>query len=137
MSQYLNLYLLRKKSSKPIYLTSYCRSADLYAKLTDNITIPYGDLKVEITAKDIEVTIDTIRDEIDRIRSWAENRRKSITNVTDPEMVREILNDADLMTDRCSELQQVITDLGHIHWLIDSCCNDTYTEFIKVLANIN
>lgn len=136
MSQYLNFYL-KPKTGEPIYLTSYSRSSDLYDELTDNVPISYNiDRTTEISAADLRMTISTIKAQIAQSKEMATNRRKAIIGAPNADIAREILLDADSFTERARELQQVADELGHLLWLVDSCCGDICAEFTKLLANI-
>lgn len=136
MSQYLNFYL-KPKTGKPIYLTSYSRSTDLYDALTDNVPISYNtDRTTEITAADLRKIINSIKVQITQLKEMAANRRKAIIGAPNADIAREILLDADSFTERAHELQQVADELEHLLWVVESCCGDICAEFTQLLANI-
>lgn len=136
MSQYLNFYL-KPKTGEPIYLTSYSRSTDLYDALTDNVPISYNaDRTTEITAADLRKIINAIEVQITQLKEMAANRRKAIIGAPNADIAREILLDADSFTERAHELQQVADELGHLLWVVESCCGDICAEFTTLLANI-
>ncbi len=57
MSQYLNIYIKAKGQDKPLFLTQYSRSSEVYDIITDEMVVPYiggGDVAQWLDLADIQ-----------------------------------------------------------------------------------
>lgn len=129
MSSYLNIYVKPKKTEKPLLLTSFSRSSDIYQCFNEkfNLYSSTGEL-TEITKDMINEILTDLYNEIekdkDRYISYLEAKNKA--NVEDISSLKEYIQEKENCKAQLELLQYIIYD-----------CSLDFTGFEKVLAYID
>ncbi len=147
MSQYLNIYLVPKKSKdeekpkKPIYLTAFSRSTDVYDELTDVKSFAYYNTEedfTDLTAKDIEAALSSVKEQIERSERTIKSERESLKHLMNKEAIEDVMCNIESQEEYLkTELSYTKKELEHLLWLAEEVEGEwNGSEFEKLVANI-
>lgn len=154
MSSYLTFYLVPKKTrtkhnndgtseeieiSKgvPLSLMSFSRNSNVYQSFYEYLCPVYignNEPKYdELDIKDIDIIIERLRDELDESRKLHQNKIKVLKELEtslDRDTLNQLIEEEDILTEKEA-------DLNEIMWLKSFFSNIEYSDFEKVLINID
>lgn len=142
MSQYLNIYLKKKDEDKPLFLTDYCKSSDVFDAITDNISVPYdsdGKAYVDLATKDLKDIKDKLDDEITQVQSRINLRTKSVKFAASKDAIEELMVEVECLASHIHDLKETYDEVSHLHWLteiVEEGDDYEWLNFIKLMANI-
>ena len=145
MSEYLNIYLVPKKSkdgdkqASPMYITSYSRCSDVFEAIYENVNVAYdsdGKTYSELSPGELRRVCNEMENNIAKQEQRIKTRMESLANVHDSEVASEILGDIDSFKDYANDMKATLAELKHILWLVETINSEfDYGPFDKVVAN--
>lgn len=127
MSEYLNIYLVPKRSKddepkKPVYLTCYSRSTDEFDAITEEVCVPYSNDKeqyAELTSKAMQNVCEQQENEVKDCNDRIKKRQESLRYISNGEAIETVLSEIDDFTKYRDEQQITLNELKHLRWLVD------------------
>lgn len=137
MSCYLNIYLVPNseegQESKPVFLTQYSRSTDIYSAVTENMVVPYltnedvySDLTPDVMQKVKEDIVETINNMKDRTDILYKVLKESYNE----ELKDDIVESETFI----KELQEQLSVVEKIKFIVDTVYSN-WSDFEKVVVN--
>ena len=154
MSSYLTFYLVPKKTrtkhnddgtseeieiSKgvPLSLMSFSRNSNVYQSFYEYLHPVYignDEPKYdELDVKDIDIIIERLKDELDESREFHQNKIKVLKNLgtsLDRDTLNQLIEEEDIIAEKEKDLNEII-------WLKSFLSNIKYSDFDKILINID
>lgn len=136
MSCYLNIYLV-PQGGKPLCLTCYSKSSDVYDLIDDVISVPYaysGDDDneehfVNLTRETMDCIIQATRSTRDKWQKRLDVLYKMLRTKYSTELKKDIMDTEETIAD----IDDAFLELRAIRIIVDAC--GEYEEFEKVLIN--
>ena len=137
MSCYVNIYLVPKseegKESKPIFLTQYSRSSDIYSAITENMVVPYvmdEDVYADLTPSIMQEVKADVEESITTMKRRTETLYKMLEKNYNEDLKDDIVQSEDFI----KELQEQLGVTNNIKYLVDEVYSD-WSDFEKVVVN--
>lgn len=146
MSEYLNIYLVPKRSKdeepkKPVYITSYSRSTDEFDAITEEVAVPYSNDKeqyAELTSKAMQYVCEQQENEVKDCDDRIKKRQEALRYITNGEAIETVLCEIDSITKYRDEQQATLDELRHIQWLVERIADESeydWSDFEKVAVD--
>lgn len=146
MSEYLNIYLVPKRSKdeklkKPVYLTCYSRNSDEFDAITEEVCVPYANDKeqyVELTSKAMQNVCEQQESEVKDCDDRIKKRQESLRYISNGEAIETVLCEIDDITKCRDEQQETLNELRHILWLVEHIADESeydWPGFEKVVMD--
>ncbi len=142
MSQYLNIYIKAKRQDKPLFLTQYSRSSEVYDIIADEMVVPYnGDGKTytDLTCMTISVCLGELENINKGIDRDIETRLKAMERTKDTKVAASIIEELDGCHKYRSEIDEEIEEISHLLWLarqIADCKSYDWGNMEGLLVNV-
>lgn len=154
MSSYLTFYLVPKKTKthykedetseeievskgEPLALMSFSRNSNIYQSFYEYLHPVYignNEPKYdELDVKDIDIIIERLRDELDESRKLHQNKIKVLKELgtsLDRDTLNQLIEEEDIIAEKEADLNEII-------WLKSFFSNIKYSDFDKILMNID
>lgn len=137
MSCYLNIYLVPKseegQGSKPIFLTQYSRSTDIYSAFTENMVVPYvidKDVYADLTPSIMQEVKHDIEKSISTMRSRTNILYKMLEKNYNEDLKDDIVSSEDFI----KGLQEELKVIKKIEYIVSEVYSD-WSDFDKVVVN--
>ena len=136
MSSYLNIYLVKKESSKdsPLLFMSFSRNHPIYRAIVEAIAPVWAgneDIYTELTYENLTECIDTLDEEINHIVNKIVEYEKAVLNNPKSDIIEQLIEDKEIY----KEMEENNHNLVFIRWFTDDITKG-YSDFSKVLCNI-
>ncbi len=147
MSQYLNIYIVPRKKEgeteekKPMYLTAFSYSTDVYDELTTVKLFKYCNSENDYTdleAKDIREAIASVDEQIENTKNAIEVERKNLRHLQNNDVIEGLLCQIEAQEAHIKEdFNPTKKQLEHLLWLAEEIEGEySGSEFEKLVANI-
>ena len=143
MSQYLNIYIKAKGHNKPLFLTQYSRSSEVYDIITEEYVIPYDDdgkTYCDLPLSTLQSCLTRLKEQREKITQKEANRKEALEHIhNNKEAVSDILEELDDCVKYVRELDEEIEEISHLVWLasiLADCKEYSWGDIEGLLANI-
>ena len=136
MSSYLNIYLVKKESSKdsPLLFVSFSRNHPIYRAVVEAIAPVWADNEdnyTELTYENLTECIDTLDEEINHIVNKIIEYEKAVLKNPKSDIIEQLIEYKEIY----KEIEENNHNLVFIRWFTDDITKG-YSDFSKVLCNI-
>lgn len=136
MSSYLNIYLVKKESSKdsPLLFMSFSRNHPIYRAIEETIAPVWAgneDVYTELTYENLTECINTLDTFINNIVSKINEYEKAVLKNPKSDIIEQLVEYKELY----KEMEENNHNLTFIRWFTDDIAKG-YSDFSKVLCNI-
>ena len=136
MSSYLNIYLVKKESSKdsPLLFMSFSRNHPIYRAIEETIAPVWAgneDVYTELTYDNLTECINTLDTFINNLVSKINEYEKAILKNPKSDIIEQLVEYKELY----KEMEENNHNLIFIRWFTDDITKG-YSDFSKVLCNI-
>ena len=136
MSSYLNIYLVKKESSKdsPLLFVSFSRNHPIYRAVVEAIAPVWADNEdnyTELTFDNLTECIDTLDEEINHIVNKIIEYEKAVLKNPKSDIIEQLIEYKEIY----KEMEENNHYLTFIRWFTNDIING-YSDFSKVLCNI-
>lgn len=136
MSSYLNIYLVKKESSKdsPLLFMSFSRNHPIYKAIEETIAPVWAGNKnvyTELTYDNLTECINTLDTFINNLVSKINEYEKAILKNPKSDIIEQLVEYKELY----KEMEENNHNLTFIRWFTDDITKG-YSDFSKVLCNI-
>ena len=136
MSSYLNIYLVKKESSKdsPLLFVSFSRNHPIYRAVVEAIAPVWADNEddyTELTYENLTECIDTLDEEINHIVNKIIEYEKAILKNPKSDIIEQLIEYKEIY----KEIEENNHNLVFIRWFTNDITKG-YSDFSKVLCNI-
>ena len=136
MSSYLNIYLVKKESSKdsPLLFVSFSRNHPIYRAIVEAIAPIWAgdeDVYTELTYENLTECIDTLDKEINHIVNKIIEYEKAVLKNPKSDIIEQLIEYKEIY----KEIEENNHNLVFIRWFTDDITKG-YSDFSKVLCNI-
>ena len=136
MSSYLNIYLVKKESSKdsPLLFMSFSRNHPIYRAIVETITPVWTgneDAYTELTYDNLTECINTLDEETNHIVNKIIEYEKAVLKNPKSDIIEQLTEYKEIY----KEMEENNHNLVFIRWFIDDITKG-YSDFSKVLCNI-
>ena len=136
MSSHLNIYLVKKESSKdsPLLFMSFSRNHPIYKAIEETITPIWAgneDAYTELTYENLTECINTLDTFINNLVSKINEYEKAVLKNPKSDIIEQLVEYKELY----KEMEENNHNLTFIRWFTDDITKG-YSDFSKVLCNI-
>ena len=136
MSSYLNIYLVKKESSKdsPLLFMSFSRNHPIYRAVVEAIAPVWAgdeDVYTELTYDNLTECINTLATDISNLISKITEYEKAILKNPKSDIIEQLVEYKELY----NEMEDNNSNLVFMRWFTDDITKG-YSDFSKVLCNI-
>lgn len=136
MSSYLNIYLVKKESSKdsPLLFMSFSRNHPIYRAVVEAITPVWAgneDVYTELTFDNLTECINTLDTDIGNLVNKINEYEKAVLKNPKSDIIEQLVEYKELY----KEMENDNSNLVFIRWFTDDIIKG-YSDFSKVLCNI-
>ena len=136
MSSYLNIYLVKKESSKdsPLLFMSFSRNHPIYRAVVEAIAPVWADNEdnyTELTFDNLTECINSLDEETNHIINKIVEYEKAVLKNPKSDIIEQLIEYKEIY----KEMEENNHDLTFIRWFTNDIING-YSDFIKVLCNI-
>ena len=136
MSSYLNIYFVKKESSKdsPLLFMSFSRNHPIYRAIVEAIAPVWAgdeDVYTELTYENLTECIDTLDEEINHIVNKIIEYEKAVLKNPKSDIIEQLIEYKEIY----KEIEENNHNLVFIRWFTDDITKG-YSDFSKVLCNI-
>ena len=136
MSSYLNIYLVKKESSKdsPLLFMSFSRNHPIYRAVVEAITPVWAgneDNYTELTFDNLTECINSLDEETNNIVNKIVEYEKAILKNPKSDIIEQLIEYKEIY----KEMEENNHNLVFIRWFTDDITKG-YSDFSKVLCNI-
>lgn len=136
MSSYLNIYLVKKESSKdsPLLFMSFSRNHPIYRAIEETIAPVWAGNKnvyTELTYENLTECINTLDTFINNLVSKINEYEKAVLKNPKSDIIEQLVEYKELY----KEMEENNHNLTFIRWFTDDITKG-YSDFSKVLCNI-
>ena len=136
MSSYLNIYLVKKESSKdsPLLFMSFSRNHPIYRAVVEAIAPVWAgdkDVYTELTYENLTECINTLDTDISNLISKNTEYEKAILKNPKSDIIEQLVEYKELY----NEMEDNNSNLVFMRWFTDDITKG-YSDFSKVLCNI-
>lgn len=136
MSSYLNIYLVKKESSKdsPLLFMSFSRNHPIYRAIEETIAPIWAgneDVYTELTYENLTECIDTLDKEINHIVNKIMEYEKVILKNPENDIIEQLTEYKEIY----NEMEDNSSKLIFMRWFTDNIIKG-HSDFSKVLCNI-
>ena len=136
MSSYLNIYLVKKESSKdsPLLFMSFSRNHPIYKAIEETIAPVWAgneDVYTELTYENLTECINTLDTFINNLVSKINEYEKAVLKNPKSDIIEQLVEYKELY----KEMEENNHNLIFIRWFTDDITKG-YSDFSKVLCNI-
>jgi len=136
MTNYLNIYLVKKESSKdsPLLFMSFSRNHPIYRAVVETITpiwTGYKDGYTELTYDNLTECINSLDKETNHIVNKIVEYEKAILKNPKSDIIEQLIEYKEIY----KEMEENNHNLAFIRWFTNDIING-YSDFSKVLCNI-
>lgn len=136
MSSYLNIYLVKKESSKdsPLLFMSFSRNHPIYKAIEETIAPVWAgneDVYTELTYENLAECINTLDTFINNLVSKINEYEKAVLKNPKSDIIEQLVEYKELY----KEMEENNHNLTFIRWFTDDITKG-YSDFSKVLCNI-
>ena len=136
MSSYLNIYLVKKESSKdsPLLFMSFSRNNPIYRAVVEAVDPVWAgdeDIYTELTYENLTECIDTLDEEINHIVNKIIEYEKAVLKNPKSDIIEQLIEYKEIY----KEIEENNHNLVFIRWFTDDITKG-YSDFSKVLCNI-
>lgn len=136
MSSYLNIYLVKKESSKdsPLLFMSFSRNHPIYRAIVETIATVWAgneDTYTELTYDNLTECIDTLDEETNHIVNKITEYEKAILKNPKSDIIEQLTEYKEIY----KEMEENNNNLTFIRWFTNDIIKG-YSDFSKVLCNI-
>ena len=136
MSSYLNIYLVKKESSKdsPLLFMSFSRNHPIYRAVVEAIAPVWADNEdnyTELTYDNLTECINTLDEETNHIVNKIIEYEKAVLKNPKSDIIEQLVEYKELY----NEMEDNNSNLVFMRWFTDDITKG-YSDFSKVLCNI-
>lgn len=136
MSSYLNIYLVKKESSKdsPLLFMSFSRNHPIYRTVEKTVAPVWAgnkDVYTELTYENLTECINTLDTFINNLVSKISEYEKAVLKNPKSDIIEQLVEYKELY----KEMEENNHNLTFIRWFTDDITKG-YSDFSKVLCNI-
>ena len=136
MSSYLNIYLVKKESSKdsPLLFMSFSRNHPIYRAVVEAITPVWADDEdnyTELTYENLTECINSLDEETNHIVNKIVEYEKAVLKNPKSDIIEQLIEYKEIY----KEMEENNHNLVFIRWFTDDITKG-YSDFSKVLCNI-
>lgn len=136
MSSYLNIYLVKKESSKdsPLLFMSFSRNHPIYRAVVETIAPVWAgneDVYTELTFDNLTECINTLDTNIGNLVNKINEYEKAVLKNPKSDIIEQLVEYKELY----KEMENDNSNLVFIRWFTDDIIKG-YSDFSKVLCNI-
>lgn len=136
MSSYLNIYLVKKESSKdsPLLFMSFSRNHPIYRAVVETIAPVWAgneDAYTELTYDNLTECINTLDTDIGNLVNKINEYEKAVLKNPKSDIIEQLVEYKELY----KEMENDNSNLVFIRWFTDDIIKG-YSDFNKVLCNI-
>ena len=136
MSSYLNIYLVKKESSKdsPLLFMSFSRNHPIYRAIEETVAPVWAgneDAYTELTYENLTECIDTLDIDIGNLVNKINEYEKAVLKNPKSDIIEQLVEYKELY----KEMEENNHNLVFMRWFTDDIVKG-YSDFSKVLCNI-